>query len=99
MEEAVDIMLGATRPAGMRAMANAFADADLRDALPGLDAPTLLIYGDADQRSPASPVGEALHTGIPGSRLVVFEGPGHVVNLEAPQRFNEEVRSFLRGVG
>jgi pimeloyl-ACP methyl ester carboxylesterase len=25
----------------------------------------------------------------------VIPGPGHVVNLEAPERFNEEVRSFL----
>jgi pimeloyl-ACP methyl ester carboxylesterase len=32
-----------------------------------------------------------------GSSLVVIEGPGHVVNMEAPERFNEEVRSFLRG--
>lgn len=92
-------MLGATRPAGMRAMANAFADADLRDVLPTIRVPTLLIYGDADQRSPASPVGDALHTGIPGSKLVVLPGPGHVVNLEAPERFNDEVRDFLRSVG
>lgn len=98
VDEAIDIMIGATRPAGMLAMGHALADADLRDALPGLDVPTLLIYGDADQRSPVNPVGEALHAGIPGSRLVVFEGPGHVVNLEAPERFNVEVRSFLRGL-
>jgi pimeloyl-ACP methyl ester carboxylesterase len=98
VDETIDMMLGATRPAGMRAMGNAFADADLRDVLPTIDVPTLLIYGDADQRSPASPVGEHLHAGIPGSRLVVIEGPGHVVNMEAPERFNDEVRSFLRGV-
>jgi pimeloyl-ACP methyl ester carboxylesterase len=87
------------RPAGLRAMGHALADADLRDVLPLVDVPTLLIYGDADQRSPVSPVGEALHAGIPGSKLVVLEGPGHVVNLEAPERFNDEVRAFLRAVG
>ena len=83
------------RDSGVRAMSNAFADADLRDVLPRIDIPTLLIYGDADQRSPLSPVGEALHAGIPASKLVVFPGVGHVVNLEEPDRFNEEVRSFL----
>jgi pimeloyl-ACP methyl ester carboxylesterase len=99
VDEAIDIMLGATRPAGIRAMGNAFADADLRGELANVHVPTLLIYGDADQRSPLSPVGEALHAGIPASTLVVFPGVGHVVNLEAPDRFNEEVRSFLlRGV-
>jgi pimeloyl-ACP methyl ester carboxylesterase len=98
VDETIDIMIGATRPAGMRAMGHAFADADLRDVLPAIRVPTLLIYGDADQRSPVSPVGDALHAGIPGSELVVFEGPGHVVNLEAPERFNDEVRAFLRSV-
>jgi pimeloyl-ACP methyl ester carboxylesterase len=85
-------------PAGLRAMANASADADLRDVLPLIDVPTLLIYGDADQRSPVS-IGEELHAQIPGSKLVVITGPGHMVNLEAPERFNEEVRSFLRDAG
>jgi pimeloyl-ACP methyl ester carboxylesterase len=94
VDETIDIMLGATRPTGMRAMGNAFADADLRAVLPTIDVPTLLIYGDADQRSPVS-VGEALHAQIPESKLVVIPGPGHVVNLEAPERFDEELRSFL----
>ena len=86
------------RPAGLRAMSNAFADADLRDVLPEINVPTLLIHGDLDQRSPLS-VGEDLHARIPGSKLVVFQGIGHVVNLEAPERFSDEVRSFLRRIG
>jgi pimeloyl-ACP methyl ester carboxylesterase len=85
-------------PAGLRAMANAFADADLRDMLPTIDVPTLLIYGDADKRSPL-PVGEALHAQIPGSKFVVIPGPGHMVSMEAPEPFNEEVRGFLRSAG
>jgi pimeloyl-ACP methyl ester carboxylesterase len=93
VEEAIEVMMD-SRPAGLRAMANAFADADLRDVLPRIDIPTLLLYGDADVRSPVA-VGEELHAGIPASTFVVIPGPGHVVNLEAPERFNEEVRSFL----
>jgi pimeloyl-ACP methyl ester carboxylesterase len=56
LEEAEAIMLDA-RPAGMRAMALSFAEADLRDLLPGIRVPTLLLYGDVDRRSPqaASP--------------------------------------------
>jgi pimeloyl-ACP methyl ester carboxylesterase len=93
VDELVEIV-EAFHPAGLRAMANASADADLSDMLPSVDVPTLLLYGDADQRSPVS-VGEEIHARIPGSRLVVIPGPGHLINLEAPQRFNEEVRSFL----
>jgi pimeloyl-ACP methyl ester carboxylesterase len=83
-----------TRPAGIRAMANALADADLREVLPRIDLPTLLVYGENDQRSPVA-IGMELHAAIPGSKLVVIDGVGHVVNLEAPERFDDELRSFL----
>ncbi len=84
-------------PAGMRAMALAFAAADLRDVLPSIEVPTLLLYGDADQRSPRD-VAEELRAAIPGSRLVWMHGVGHQSNLEAPARFNDEARAFLRSV-
>jgi pimeloyl-ACP methyl ester carboxylesterase len=85
-----------SRASGIRPMAHSFADADLRDMLPSIDVPTLLLYGDADQRAPL-PVAEELHAQIRSSRLVVIPGCGHMVNLEEPQRFNDEVRSFLTG--
>ncbi len=84
-------------PAGLRAMARAFAEADLRDVLPRIEVPTLLLYGDKDVRSPLD-VAEDLHAKIPGSRLVVIPGVGHLIDTEAPARFNSEVRSFLRSV-
>ena len=40
-------------------------------------------------------VAESMRRGIAGSRLVVFEGAGHIVNVECPQRFNDEMRAFL----
>ncbi len=82
-------------PAGYRAWAYAFAEADLRDVLPHIDVPTLLLYGDADQRSPLN-VAEDLHAKIPASRLVVLPGVGHLSNMEAADQFNAEVRNFLR---
>ncbi|CAN5262744.1 alpha/beta fold hydrolase [soil metagenome] len=84
-------------PAGMRVMAHAFAAADLRDVLPRVDVPTLLLWGAADRRSPPR-VAEELHAKIPTSRLVVMPGVGHASNMEAPEAFNAEVRSFLRSV-
>lgn len=76
-------------------MAHALAEADLRDVLPRIDVPTLLLYGQVDRRSPLS-VAEGLRAGIPASTLVVLPGVGYLANLEAPERFNTEVRSFLR---
>lgn len=81
-------------PTGFRAMARASAEADLRDVLPQIEVPTLLLYGDEDARAPLSVAG-TLHTSIPASRLVVMTGVGHVSSVEAPDRFNREVRVFL----
>jgi pimeloyl-ACP methyl ester carboxylesterase len=84
-------------PAGLRVQLHAFAEADLRDVLPRINVPTLLLYGDRDVRSPIS-VAQELHAKIPGSRLVVIPGAGHVCDMESPERFNAEVRGFLRSV-
>ncbi|MGY1684567.1 alpha/beta fold hydrolase [Geodermatophilus sp. SYSU D00867] len=85
------------RPAGTRSMLTAFADADLRDVLPTVAVPTLLLHGTEDVRAPR-PVAEALHAAIPGSQLVLLPGVGHVVNLEAPAAFDAAVRRFLLAV-
>ena len=81
-------------PAGFRVMAMASAEADLRDVLPLIDVPTLLLYGDQDVRAPRE-VAEALLAAIPGARLVMMPGVGHVSSVQAPERFCAEVRAFL----
>jgi len=85
------------RDAGTEAMLSAFADADLRDVLPTVAVPTLVLHGTADVRAPR-PVADALQAAIPDARLVVLPGVGHVINLEAPEVFDAEVRGFLRTV-
>jgi pimeloyl-ACP methyl ester carboxylesterase len=83
----------AFHPAGFRAMARASAK-DLRDALPHISVPTLLVYGDQDVRAPLA-VAEDLQAAISGSALVVLPDTGHVCNIEAPEAFNGAVRNFL----
>lgn len=93
--EAFRAAMLAFRPAGLRAMARASAE-DLSDALPGVDVPTVLLYGDRDVRAPLAVAGH-LHAAIRGSSLVVLPGAGHACNVEAPDMFDREVRAFLRG--
>ena len=81
-------------PDGFRAAARASAESDLREVLPHIDVPTLLLYGDEDQRAPLD-VAEALHHAIPASKLVILQGVGHVSSVEAAERFSAEVRRFL----
>jgi pimeloyl-ACP methyl ester carboxylesterase len=38
---------------------------------------------------------EELHAQIPGAELVVVSGAGHQVNMEAPERFDAELRPFV----
>jgi pimeloyl-ACP methyl ester carboxylesterase len=80
-------------PTGFRAMARASAES-VRDALPRVNVPTLLVYGDQDVRAPMR-VAEDLHAAIAGSSLVVLPGAGHVCNVEAPEAFDRAVRTFL----
>lgn len=91
--DAFGAAIRAAPSAGFRAMARASAE-DVRDALPLVRVPTLLVYGDNDARAPLT-VADALHEGIAGSTLVVLPGVGHACNIEAPAEFNAAVRAFL----
>jgi pimeloyl-ACP methyl ester carboxylesterase len=95
--EELTAMLSDVRPAGIRTTARAFAEADLRDVLPRIDVPVLLLHGDQDVRAPRY-VADALHQAIAGSELVVIPGAGHELDLEAPEAFNSAVASFLASV-
>jgi pimeloyl-ACP methyl ester carboxylesterase len=79
---------------GFLAMMWSSAEADLRDVLPRISVPTLVLHGDRDVRSPLE-VAHALHSAIPASKLVVLPGIGHVSPVEAPDLFNHEVSRFL----
>jgi pimeloyl-ACP methyl ester carboxylesterase len=88
---------GSRHPGGYRAMAHSMAEADLRDILPRIQVPTLLLYGQLDERSPLH-IARELQAQIPSARLVVIEGVGHLTYVEAPEQFNREVRRFIRSV-
>ena len=84
-------------PAGMRVAAWNMGQADYRAMLSTINVPTLLLYGEADVRSPVR-IGKDLESQIPGSTLVVLPGAPHLANVEAPDRFNVAVRGFLHGI-
>jgi pimeloyl-ACP methyl ester carboxylesterase len=93
VDELLEIM-GDIHPSGTRTMLRAMAAADLRDVLPRIEVPTLLLWGELDTRSPLR-VAEELHAAIPRSELVVLPGVGHLASAERPNEFNAAVRRFL----
>lgn len=64
------------------------------DRLGQIAAPTLVAHGDYDPLIPY-PNGQYLAEHIPGARLSTYPGVGHLLMIEAPERFNREVMEFL----
>ena len=56
--------------------------------------PVMLIWGSRDAIIPVRH-GERAHEAIPGSRLEIFNGVGHLPQLEAPARFVAALEGFL----
>ena len=58
------------------------------------DLPVLIVWGESDPIIPVAH-GRAAHAQMPGSRLEVFPGIGHIPQLEAPGRFAAVLQRFL----
>lgn len=70
---------------------------DVRDRIDEVQMPTLLVAGTADRTVPFK-LKQELAKGIPGAELVTLSGSGHATPLDAPQRFNQILLSFLEQV-
>ena len=93
--ELLDALAADVRPESVRVTLAAIAEADLRDVLPRIAVPTLLVWGELDARSPLS-VAREFARAVPHAELVVVPGAGHMSNLERPDECNAAVRAFCR---
>jgi non-heme chloroperoxidase len=80
-------------PAVRAAMFNRILDND--DVLARIRVPTLVIQGDADRIVRVSAATHIVAT-VPAAKLLVYEGVGHAVQLDAPQRFDRDLAEFVR---
>lgn len=62
--------------------------------LAGIDAPTLVIAGADDGRTPPDGM-RRMAEGIPGARFVSVPGAGHLAPIEAPSVVAEHIGAFL----
>jgi len=69
---------------------------DWRHKLPAIAAPTLVVWGQHD-RVCNPRIGEQIAATVPGARLVIIRGAGHIPMWEKPAAFDAEVLAFLRG--
>jgi pimeloyl-ACP methyl ester carboxylesterase len=71
---------------------------DSRPLLPNIQVPVLVLVGEEDGVTPPA-LAESMHRAIPGSRLEVIPGAGHLVPMERPAAFTGALRRFLLEAG
>lgn len=78
----------------MRAILSKVVNEDLKDKMPLIKAPTLLIWGENDTATPLRDA-KTMERLIPNAGLVSFPGCGHYSFLDNPFQFAAVLRSFL----
>jgi 3-oxoadipate enol-lactonase len=88
-----EMMISAERE-GYAGCCEALADWDPGDGLAAIRARTLLLAGSEDPATPPEQA-EAIARRIPGARVSVLAGAGHLANLEQPGAFNRLLLDHL----
>jgi 3-oxoadipate enol-lactonase len=88
-------MLRATDPEGYAACCDALAGFDATARLGEVRAPALVIAGAQDGPTPPEGHADRLAAGIPGARLAVVDGAGHLANAERPDAVTAEITAHL----
>ena len=64
------------------------------DYLDEIEVPTLCLAGADDTTAPVAAL-QALADGLPDARLEIIDSCNHLMNLDRPAEFNQDMRSFL----
>jgi len=59
--------------------------------------PTLILHGDLDV-SAMGIIASRLEQGIAGARRILYPGVAHMLSMEIPERFNQDVLAFLESI-
>lgn len=81
-------------PVGYAGCCAALREADQRETIARITAPTLVITGSADLATTPA-LADSMAATIPGARAEIIPDAGHLSNVEQPEAFNRVVRSFL----
>ena len=90
---AAEQLRGAGKPGFIQAL-QSILDYDIRQRLPEIACPTLVVWGDRDRLVPLRDADVFVEL-IPDAHKVVFEDTGHMSMLERPAAFNALLEEFL----
>jgi pimeloyl-ACP methyl ester carboxylesterase len=79
------------------AYCRAVSGLSISNRLSDIGAPTLLIVGAEDGRTPVEE-SERMNRALPDSWLKILKGAGHLANVEKPAEFNRAVLAFIDSV-
>ena len=88
-------MLVGTPPEGYASCCGAIERMDLRDALSGIRAPTLVVSGDQDPSTPPERQ-ELIARAIPGARHEIVGPAAHLAAVEQPESVNRLILEHLQ---
>jgi pimeloyl-ACP methyl ester carboxylesterase len=89
----IDVMLNHRREALPLLAALPGSYESITERLGEITSPVLVIWGEED---PRPTLGAEVAAAIPGARLVVVQGAGHHVNVDAPDEVSRAIQRFLR---
>lgn len=90
------ILLDEVDPHGYAGCCEAIGRMDLRPAIGGIRASTLVISGAQDPSTPVA-MGEEIRALIPGAALAVVPDAAHLIAVERPEALTELIETFLSG--
>jgi pimeloyl-ACP methyl ester carboxylesterase len=90
---AAEQLRGAGKPGFLQGL-QAVLEYDIRERLPEIACPTLIVWGEGDRLIPVRDA-DVFEELIPDSRKVIFEDTGHMAMLERPAAFNVLLADFL----
>jgi pimeloyl-[acyl-carrier protein] methyl ester esterase len=94
IETLVEDALRADAATALAAFVN-LLDCDFRASLPRIAVPVLFAFGGRSTSTTPSVRGYVARA-VPDARVALFEECGHALMIEAPERFDAEVRAFAR---
>jgi pimeloyl-ACP methyl ester carboxylesterase len=93
IEDNISRAMGVPKHVAYKCMEEFTTNYDIRNRLPEIAVPTLVIVGEKDRTNLKA--SEHLSREIKGSRLRVVSSCGHSVMIEKPEEFGQLVRQFI----
>jgi pimeloyl-ACP methyl ester carboxylesterase len=98
VEEVLEVLSTTRNKLRLVKLARALRNYSMRELLPRIAAPTLLVWGKQDTITPVE-AGEQFASYMPNARMYVLDQCGHAPNIEKADAFNKLADAFLEEIG